>query len=187
VSQPTTLVTLLVRVTRPFWIKTLNDAQNRIADGLKAPRNGWELSKTAVLSRPPPSEIRLRKTVSGPEGLPSRPKVVPVGAKDGLGEVIESPQVAFDASACVSLGGAHADQKGPVTGLSQQQFPARTETILAPAERSRGWRSALDGFNQTPRCPPAPQVDSAGWDTHNGVVSSAAPDRVCGPMPKRDA
>jgi hypothetical protein len=59
--------------------------------------------------------------------------VVPVGAKDGLGEVIESPQVAFDASACVSLGGAHADQEGPVTGLSQQQFPARLPSPITQA------------------------------------------------------
>jgi hypothetical protein len=98
---------------------------NRIADGLKAPRNGWELSKTAVLSRPPPTEIRLRKAVPRPARLSSQPKVVPVGTEHGLGQVIESPQVAFNASACVSPGGAHADQEGPVTGLRQQQFSAR--------------------------------------------------------------
>ena len=95
-----------------------------MADELKAPRNYSEQSETAVLCRPPPSEIRLRKAISGPARLPSRPKVVSIGAEDGLGQVVKSLQMAFHASACVSFSGAHADQEGPVTGLSQQQFPA---------------------------------------------------------------
>ena len=103
----------------------ITEARQRGTDDRTAPQKSSKHSKITLPCRPPPVEIRLRKTVPRPRSFLPLQRGRSLDAKDGLGQVLEGLQMTFDSATRVAFGGTHADQERPVTGLGQQQFPAR--------------------------------------------------------------
>jgi hypothetical protein len=87
----------------------ITGAKQRGTDDRTAPQKSSKNSKITLPCRPPPVEIRLRKTVSRPRSFLSLQRGRSLDTEDGLGKVLESLQMTFDSTTRVAFGGTHTD------------------------------------------------------------------------------
>jgi hypothetical protein len=87
----------------------ITGAKQRGTDDQTAPQKSSKHAKITLPGRPPPVEIRLRKTVPRPRSFLSLQSGRSLDTEDGLGKVLESLQMTFDSTTRVAFGGTHTD------------------------------------------------------------------------------